>query len=556
MVSIRASRSSLHGNLQGLADDDHLQYLLINGTRAMTGDLNMGDNDINQVVDITNDVEMTIRRTAGTGTIIDIQDSGSVDVADFQTGDIFFGRTDGGNGRILQVDDIEVTTSRGFLRLYPDGNAGTPYTVAPALPGVLQWSSIMEASLGVGVNTFGGFISLNGTFRQSQNGFAFNNGLIFNHATTYENNAGAAANFGPIFTLVDQPLIRSTGGALTMSIANSVRAQPRFGPHTGGGSLTVTNVTLYETAGNVQPSTTITTWRCFRAGNRGVMTGTITTMIGLDIVTFDQGGTNLGIQCTMVDSGTDRFIQHTGTALSTFAGDLHMNDGISMVFGSVGSSRVEFLRIGGGTVRMIAVGGSNNEGLDWNFDSAPNNINVTSSTTAGVNFNTPTMAFGPSVLADGTGNFVFAFSPGLRGTQAAGSYAEVLFTSSSSIAVADVITTFATWEVNAVTFSFIGGSIVDATVAVIQGNVAGGTNRYGLLITSAPTGGTLNYALRCTAGDARFDARVDINNPIALGGGAAATLGTIGGTGPTAAAQAQWVEIDIGGTPHWIAVWT
>lgn len=58
------------------------------------------------------------------------------------------------------------------------------------------------------------------------------------------------------------------------------------------------------------------------------------------------------------------------------------------------------------------------------------------------------------------------------------------------------------------------------------------------------------------SGDFRVDTRLDINNGIALGGGASATLGTIGGTGPTAAAQAQWVEIDVGGVAHWIPVWT
>lgn len=36
-----------HGTLSGLGDDDHTQYLLIDGTRAMTGDLDMGSNDIN-----------------------------------------------------------------------------------------------------------------------------------------------------------------------------------------------------------------------------------------------------------------------------------------------------------------------------------------------------------------------------------------------------------------------------------------------------------------------------------------------------------------------------
>ena len=38
-----------HGALLGLGDDDHPQYLLVNGTRAMTGDLDMGTNDITNV---------------------------------------------------------------------------------------------------------------------------------------------------------------------------------------------------------------------------------------------------------------------------------------------------------------------------------------------------------------------------------------------------------------------------------------------------------------------------------------------------------------------------
>ncbi len=41
----------------------------------------------------------------------------------------------------------------------------------------------------------------------------------------------------------------------------------------------------------------------------------------------------------------------------------------------------------------------------------------------------------------------------------------------------------------------------------------------------------------------------------ALGGGAAATLGTIGGTGPTAAAQSTWIRVERGGTTHWIPAW-
>ena len=42
---------------------------------------------------------------------------------------------------------------------------------------------------------------------------------------------------------------------------------------------------------------------------------------------------------------------------------------------------------------------------------------------------------------------------------------------------------------------------------------------------------------------------------IALGGGAAPTFGTIGGSGPTTAAQNSWIELNIGGTAYWVPAW-
>ena len=38
-----------HGSLQGLSSDNHPQYLLVSGSRAMSGNLNMGTNDIGSV---------------------------------------------------------------------------------------------------------------------------------------------------------------------------------------------------------------------------------------------------------------------------------------------------------------------------------------------------------------------------------------------------------------------------------------------------------------------------------------------------------------------------
>jgi len=42
-----------HGNLTGLDDDDHTQYLLVDGTRTMSGNLNMDGNNINSVGALT-----------------------------------------------------------------------------------------------------------------------------------------------------------------------------------------------------------------------------------------------------------------------------------------------------------------------------------------------------------------------------------------------------------------------------------------------------------------------------------------------------------------------
>jgi hypothetical protein len=43
------SASANHGNLLGLSGDDHPQYLLANGDRSMSGDLDMGSNNISNV---------------------------------------------------------------------------------------------------------------------------------------------------------------------------------------------------------------------------------------------------------------------------------------------------------------------------------------------------------------------------------------------------------------------------------------------------------------------------------------------------------------------------
>jgi hypothetical protein len=81
--------------------------------------------------------------------------------------------------------------------------------------------------------------------------------------------------------------------------------------------------------------------------------------------------------------------------------------------------------------------------------------------------------------------------------------------------------------VNAPTYGFVGASTI--TIAA------------SFYVTGAPIAGTNatitnNYC-------ARFGARVRFDGEVALGGGATATLGTIGGSGPTGAAQVGWMPV-------------
>ncbi len=58
--------SSVHGNLLGLEQDDHTQYVLANGNRSMTGNLNLGGNDIINADAITaTTINGTINATNG-----------------------------------------------------------------------------------------------------------------------------------------------------------------------------------------------------------------------------------------------------------------------------------------------------------------------------------------------------------------------------------------------------------------------------------------------------------------------------------------------------------
>lgn len=78
-----------------------------------------------------------------------------------------------------------------------------------------------------------------------------------------------------------------------------------------------------------------------------------------------------------------------------------------------------------------------------------------------------------------------------------------------------------------------------------------------LYIENAPTEGAANAALYVAAGRSYLGGSVQFGTAlVALGGGSAATLGTIGGSGPTVAGQNTWLQfVDSTGATFWVPAW-
>jgi hypothetical protein len=92
---------------------------------------------------------------------------------------------------------------------------------------------------------------------------------------------------------------------------------------------------------------------------------------------------------------------------------------------------------------------------------------------------------------------------------------------------------------------------MEITLAGVTGVSAGGATRAACLRLVAADIANLEdtYSLWSDAGVVRID------DSVALGGGAAPTVGTIGGAGPGAAAQVAWLRINIEGVDSFVPYW-
>jgi len=482
-------------------------------------------NDLQGAYDISSDPMVTVATSPGAVTIRD----GSPSVAPFfrlqnnaGTIDLFSVRTTGvnqvnignlsalgPNSPVISIDDTSST-----IMLW--GSSGSiTFTTSPGF--MIQYAMTAIHNY---ANVSYGALALQGIVEHQQAGFAFNHYLLFNNGNTYRNQAGVAVSFGPGQAFIDQPSIQVNGSvALTMSQLRSFLSQPAFVRTTAGvGTLTVTTVSQFQAFGSVGTGITITTWNRIELGNFTTFTGTVTTFRHIRMENVTGPTTVIGLSSVMT-AGT--FIDHTGTAPVNLGGLLNLGAGATVDV-SLSRGAANRLDLASGDSFRIVIGNMEVEGeyrlgaggvFDWALSRLAANI--------------ATLADGDSLRIT-TGSLFMATG----GTVAL------------SATVANRLD-LATGD----SFRVVGGNVEIDGSLVLGG---GGTFDWSVSRTAVDVASlAAGDSLRLAPGTGRVDfAALD-----ALGGGAGATLGTIGGAGPTAAAQATWLPVRIAGVVHWLPAW-
>lgn len=396
--------------------------------------------------------------------------------------------------------------------------------------------------------TFAAFTLFQGVPRLRSGPAGTNNPLqaiVLNAAPTTTNEFAGARTTPGAQGLNFVPITRAevAGAVMTATAQAAVLCAPAFG------SVAGSTVNIGTVRGvwcrNITPG--------FLLPAAGVET--LTAYIGLDVDAIPFGGnvTKRALRSALTAASNTRFLENTGGAQSDFnAGRIDFNDNVGVMFGTGDDVLANW---NGAQFELDPAVGPD---LRVAFAPGPDRHTLTSSSVATnrqILFGMPKGAFGQTSTV---GNQKYLFVANAETVTVAGEFSQFLLTQAANDTIDAALSGYFGWTINAPNPTVGTGSLTTAAALNVGGNPTGATvDRVGVRITSNPSGGSgINAALWVTAGLSRFDGRVDINNGQALGGGAGATLGTIGGTGPAAAAQAQWLEIDIAGVAHYIPVWT
>jgi hypothetical protein len=203
----------------------------------------------------------------------------------------------------------------------------------------------------------------------------------------------------------------------------------------------------------------------------------------------------------------------------------------------------------GGGNRQILVGTGSNSSPQYAFYSGTNHgfylgssvqLSTNGTNTWGWDVNGKVTS-APSATSSGVvAGFLFT-DPANTGHTTTAEYPAVKWDlSSTQTWAAGSITNQRSFQILAPTIAFASGSNTVTTAAT-------------LYVSGAPAQGSNATITNSYA--AWFAAKIRVDSAVAMGGGSAPTLGTIGGSGPQTAAQNEWIEIDSQNGKRYVPAW-
>ena len=376
--------SSVHGNLLGLSADDHIQYLLVNGGRPMSGNLDMGTNNITNVgtVDgVTVSAHATRHQfggldpvgstTPGPNYIPYADVSGTLNDWVSTASTTTFGKVKTSSSSTTVVSDNDPR----FLNSFTGGTYSG---------GTLSFT-----------NNSGGTYNISGLYTGSTDVFV-TGGTYLNGTSTFTNNTGGTFNVNGFYTGATDVFV--TGGTYnngTSTFTNNTGGTFNVSGFLSNATTAVTlssNVLSVTSSGGTPTTTTINAATGGTYSNGTITldgTGTLSTITGLYT-----GATDVFVTGGTYSNGTSIFTNNTGGTFNVngfytgstdvfVTGSTYSNNTFFYTNNTGGTFNVNFNTLTGLTVNgNLSVTGTTSSGIisATTYQNLPTDVFVTGGT--------------------------------------------------------------------------------------------------------------------------------------------------------------------------------